>query len=431
MRRPELADVMLLATVTLWALNFTVTKYVISHGFQPIAYGVLRFGSAALVFGGVHLVARALVRARAPRPRHAGRRRADRDLPQPALVRLRDQADDRDDGRAPVRDAARDDRASSPALLGIERLNSRFWMAAVLAFGGAALVALGSGTGVSGQLWGDLLGFAASATWAWYTVAVSPLLQRYSTLRVSAVAFTIGTIPLLARRPAAARAGRTTTCRATIWLLLAFAIVGPLVVANLLWFGGISRVGPSRASVFANAQPFLAAVFSLLILSEPLGAPPGRRRLPDRLRDPDLAHPDARPRGGGGDVTPPRAPRPHAARLPLLDRPDPRDLLRPDGRAAARGARPDDRRDRPAHGGLRARRGQPVLVGLHRLRARLDGDGAAVREARRRARAQAAVHDRDLDLPRRLGALRRWRRTWCSSSSSAPSRASAPAASSR
>src|SRR6185437_1981176 len=60
-------------------------------------------------------------------------------------------------------------------LFGIERLNSRFWIAAVLAFGGAALVALGSGTGVSGQLWGDLLGFAASATWAWYPVSVSPL----------------------------------------------------------------------------------------------------------------------------------------------------------------------------------------------------------------------------------------------------------------
>jgi len=56
----------------------------------------------------------------------------------------------------------------------------------------------------------------------------------------------------------------------TIWLLYAFAIVGPLVVANLLWFGGISRVGPSRASVFANLQPFMAAIFSLLILSEPI-----------------------------------------------------------------------------------------------------------------------------------------------------------------
>jgi drug/metabolite transporter (DMT)-like permease len=155
-------------------------------------------------------------------------------------------------------------------LLGIERLNSRFWMAAVLAFAGAALVALGSGTGVSGQLWGDLLGFAASATWAWYTVAVSPLLHRYSTVRVSAVAFTIGTIPLLAvGLPQLAR--QDYDLPATIWLLLAFAVVGPLVVANLLWFGGISRVGPSRAAVFANAQPFLAAVFSLLILSEPLG----------------------------------------------------------------------------------------------------------------------------------------------------------------
>jgi drug/metabolite transporter (DMT)-like permease len=156
-------------------------------------------------------------------------------------------------------------------LMGIERLGSRFWLAAVLAFGGAALVALGSGGGVSGQLWGDLLGFAASATWAWYTVALSPLLERYSTLRLSAVAFTIGTVPLaVVGAPQLLRqdyAGLGTT----IWLLLVFAIVGPLVLANLLWFGGISRVGPSRASVFANLQPFLAAIFSLLILSEPLG----------------------------------------------------------------------------------------------------------------------------------------------------------------
>jgi len=53
MRRPDVADLMLLATVTLWALNFTVTKYVISHGFEPIAYAALRFSGAALLFSGV------------------------------------------------------------------------------------------------------------------------------------------------------------------------------------------------------------------------------------------------------------------------------------------------------------------------------------------------------------------------------------------
>ena len=65
MRRPELADLMLLATVTLWALNFTVTKYVLSNGFQPIAYGVLRFGSAAVVFAAVTWWRERSLRARA------------------------------------------------------------------------------------------------------------------------------------------------------------------------------------------------------------------------------------------------------------------------------------------------------------------------------------------------------------------------------
>ena len=47
-------------------------------------------------------------------------------------------------------------------------------------------------------------------------------------------------------------------------------MVGPLVITNLLWFTAIDRVGPSRASLFANLQPFLAAVIALLLLDESL-----------------------------------------------------------------------------------------------------------------------------------------------------------------
>jgi drug/metabolite transporter (DMT)-like permease len=259
---------MLFSTVTLWALNFTVTKYVISHGFQPIAYGCLRFGAAAVVFC-------ALAWAR-----EGSLRIQRRDLVTLALAALIGIFLN----QLSFVYAIKLTTATTVALLfgtlpvmtgifafflGIERLGSRFWFAAALAFGGAALVALGSGGGVSGQLWGDLLGFAAAATWAWYTVAVSPLLRRYTTVRLSAVAFTMGTLPLfLVGAPQLA--SQNYNLGVTIWLLYAFAIVGPLVVANLLWFGGISRVGPSRASVFANLQPFLAAIFSLLILNEPI-----------------------------------------------------------------------------------------------------------------------------------------------------------------
>jgi drug/metabolite transporter (DMT)-like permease len=60
-RRLEAADLMLLLTVTIWSLNFTVTKYVLSHGFKPLAYAALRFSAAGLLFIWDHLGARAVL----------------------------------------------------------------------------------------------------------------------------------------------------------------------------------------------------------------------------------------------------------------------------------------------------------------------------------------------------------------------------------
>src|SRR5471032_2828046 len=41
---------MLLGTVLLWALNITITKYVFDHGFQPLAYGTIRYFAATSLF---------------------------------------------------------------------------------------------------------------------------------------------------------------------------------------------------------------------------------------------------------------------------------------------------------------------------------------------------------------------------------------------
>ena len=51
-------------------------------------------------------------------------------------------------------------------------------------------------------------------------------------------------------------------------MIFGVAVVGPLVITNILWFTALRRVGPSRSSLFANLQPFLGAVFALLLLSE-------------------------------------------------------------------------------------------------------------------------------------------------------------------
>ena len=77
--------------------------------------------------------------------------------------------------------------------------------------------------------------------------------------------------------------------------------LGPLVLTNVLWFTAVGRVGPSRATLFANIQPFFAAVFAVLLLSEHLHLGPGRRRRRDRGRA-------SSSRAAAADQTPSRTP---------------------------------------------------------------------------------------------------------------------------
>src|SRR3954465_13079101 len=51
-RRVSAVDLMLLGTVLLWALNVTATRYALTHGFRPLAYGTVRYFAATTLFWG-------------------------------------------------------------------------------------------------------------------------------------------------------------------------------------------------------------------------------------------------------------------------------------------------------------------------------------------------------------------------------------------
>jgi drug/metabolite transporter (DMT)-like permease len=154
-------------------------------------------------------------------------------------------------------------------LVGMERLSRRFWLAAALSFGGVALVTVGSGNGLSGNIGGDVLAILGAATWGAYSVALAPLMRRYSPFRLSAIFLVVVSVALLAA--SAPQIGdQSFDLSGLVWLSFGYAVLGPLVITNLLWFSAIDRVGPSRASLFANLQPFLAAVIALLLLHENL-----------------------------------------------------------------------------------------------------------------------------------------------------------------
>jgi len=258
---------MLLVTVCLWALNFTTSKYILDHGFRPLTYSGIRYALAALIFLVIVL----------PRERSLRIERRDLPLVAGAIVLLfLNQI-----GFVFALDLS---TATTVALLfgtlpiftaliarlvGMERLSRRFWLAAALSFGGVALVTVGSGNGLSGHIGGDVLAILGAATWGAYSVALAQLMRRYSPFRLSAIFLVVVSVALLAAS-APQLGDQSFDLSGLVWLSFGYAVLGPLVITNLLWFSAIDRVGPSRASLFANLQPFLAAVIALLLLHENL-----------------------------------------------------------------------------------------------------------------------------------------------------------------
>src|SRR5919109_3877988 len=155
---------------------------------------------------------------------------------------------------------------------GIERLRPRHWLATVLSFSGVALVALGSSGGLEGDLGGILLGLGASVTWALYSVAMGPLMQRYSPYRISAFMLLAGSVPLLLSALRQLGNQDWHALGGLAWAAFVYSLFFSLVFTNIMWFTAIDRVGAARASLYANLQPFLGAFFALVVLSEEMGA---------------------------------------------------------------------------------------------------------------------------------------------------------------
>jgi drug/metabolite transporter (DMT)-like permease len=259
-------DAMLFGTVLLWALNITVTKYMFEHGWRPLAYGTIRYFAAISLFWAFTYW----------RERSFRIHRADLKLVLvAALMIFLNQL-------CFVYSVKLAHASTVALLLGVtpifiglislalrlERLPHAFWVGAAITFGGVALIAVANGK-VGSSLKGTLIAIATALTWAFYTVTIAPLMRRYSPFRISALVLAIGWVPLaLVSIPQLGE--QHFTFGWTVWLGFGYAVIGPLFLTNILWFTAIDRVGSSRASLFANLQPFFAVVFALLLLNESL-----------------------------------------------------------------------------------------------------------------------------------------------------------------
>jgi drug/metabolite transporter (DMT)-like permease len=242
------ADVLLLVTVVFWSFNFTVVKYALTHGWEPLTYSSVRFAIGALLFSGFTYAREgSLVVRRRDVVLMTGAAAAGIWLNQLSFVY-----------------AVRLTTAATVALmfgtlpifvaliaqaLGHERLHFRHWLATIISFSGVALVALGASSGLGGDLGGILLGLGASVTWAAYSVAMGPLMRRYSPYRISAFMLLVGSVPLLVSAFEQLARQDWGQLGALAWGAFVYSLFFSLVFTNIMWFTAIDRVGAARASL--------------------------------------------------------------------------------------------------------------------------------------------------------------------------------------
>ena len=259
----------LLVTVVLWALNLTMTRYILTHGLEPLAYATLRYGLAAAIFIAIVVFAERTLRVARRDTGLIGLAALLIFINQLTFVYALDTTSA--STIALVLGATPAFAALIGLALGLERMSRRFWLASLVSFAGVGLVALGAGGDVDRGLKGVLLGVATAATWAAYSVTVAPLMQRYSASRVSAVVISLAWVGIAAVG-APQTADQDLGIGWEVWLLLLLATLGPLVITTILWFRALGEIGASRSTLIANLQPFVAAVFALVLLSERMTA---------------------------------------------------------------------------------------------------------------------------------------------------------------
>lgn len=259
-------DLMLLALVVIWGVNYSVIKDAIAGPdapFTPFAFNAIRFVVAAVFLVGVLVWKRhALVRA----PRELllifGLGFLGNSLYQLLFIL--------GVGKTSVASGALI-LATVPVIVALfaaiartERLARLSWFGIVLSVAGIAIVVLASDGHAPGasSLAGDLLILAAAVVWSVYTVLAAPLLKRYSTTQVTSLSLCAGTIPLvLVAIPDLSRT-QWSAVPATAWLAAFFSGTLALALGYIVWNRGVKHLGGSRTAVYSNLTPLVAAGYA-------------------------------------------------------------------------------------------------------------------------------------------------------------------------
>jgi drug/metabolite transporter (DMT)-like permease len=162
---------------------------------------------------------------------------------------------------------------SLSCLMRLEPLTMPKLFGMLISFGGVAVLTLGGEEVGSAAHWqGDLIVLAGSVSFAYYTIQVKEIANRYDALTLNTLTFALGALLMI---PFAARSVlniRWANVTLGAWCGLGFMIVLGTVVAYLFYAFALTELSASRAAAFAYLQPVVAALLGTWLLGEKITA---------------------------------------------------------------------------------------------------------------------------------------------------------------
>lgn len=120
-------------------------------------------------------------------------------------------------------------------------------------------------------LLGDIIILFAVIAWAYYTIFGKDIVRKYGALRVTAYAFSFGTLLYFPFGLYKAIIFDYSSVPVGAWWSIIYMAIGMSVFAYVIWYWLLKYYDASRLAVYQNLQPLLATTVAFVWLGEPIG----------------------------------------------------------------------------------------------------------------------------------------------------------------
>jgi len=159
------------------------------------------------------------------------------------------------------------------AALGIEKIHWAAWLGIFISVAGLYVVITANGGGLSwsgADLRGDGLILLGTVFWAIGTVMAKPFLETMTPLKYAAITVALGALFYIPTTLKGMLAVRFAAVSWKAWLSLVLSGLFGLVIGYLIWYYSVKRVGNARTAVYNNLTPIFTALFAAWLLGEKL-----------------------------------------------------------------------------------------------------------------------------------------------------------------